>query len=70
MNLTQRRFGNSISDASFSLPAQYIKKYYGADPFGAGKAKDLATKNKLLEKIVKNLIEADKIRDERFGKRF
>ena len=45
-------------------------KSYGTDPFGAGKAKDLATKNKLPEKVVKNLIETDKIRAERFGKRF
>ena len=43
---------------------------YGTDPFGAGKAKDLATKNKLAEKVVKNLIETDKIRAERFGKKF
>ena len=42
-------------------------KSYGTDPFGAGKAKDLATKNKLPEKVVKNLIETDKIRAERFG---
>ena len=38
--------------------------------FGAGKAKDLASKNKLPEKVDKNFIETDKIRDERFGKRF
>ena len=43
-------------------------KSYGTDPFGAGKAKDLATKNKLPEKV-KYLIERDKIRAERFGKR-
>ena len=45
-------------------------KSYGTDTFGAGKAKDLATKNKLPEKVVKNLIETDKIRVERFGKMF
>ena len=45
-------------------------KSYGTDPFGAGKAKDLATKNKLPEKVVKNLIETGKIRDVRFRKRF
>ena len=45
-------------------------KSYGTDPFGAGKAKDLALKIKLPEKVVKNLIETDKIRAERFEKRF
>ena len=44
-------------------------KSYRTDAFGAGKAKDLAFKN-LPEKVVKNLIETDKIRDERFGKMF
>ena len=45
-------------------------KSYGTDLFAAGKAKNLATKNQLPEKVVKNLIETSKIRDERFGKRF
>ena len=45
-------------------------KSYGTDQFGAGKAEDLAAKNKLSEKVVKNLIETDKFRDERFGERF
>ena len=45
-------------------------KSYGSDPFGAGKAKDLAIKNKSPEKVAKTLIETDKIRAERFGKRF
>ena len=41
-------------------------KRHGTDPFGTGRASDIATGKELPEKVVKNLIKADKIGDEMY----